>query len=83
MIKSLVVKLAKKYAISAVKDAIGARKDEVGFWAKKVGTWLVKLNCVTGFLTSLANKLEDGVLDDVDVEECLKEVDALAKKVVE
>lgn len=63
MIKSLVIKLVKRYAIGELRDAIHARGEAVAKWAERIALWLAKARLVVAFLERLADRLKDGELD--------------------
>ena len=79
--KTLVVYLAKKYALSAVKDAVTANKDNVAKYATIVRTWTNRVRMVLTFLQVLADRLADGVLTDAEIEQTVTDAEALAEEV--
>ena len=79
--KKLVVYLAKKYALSAVKDAVKANKDNVAKYATVVRTWTSRVRMVLTFLQVLADRLADGVLTDAEIEQTVTDAEALAEEV--
>lgn len=79
--KTLAIYLAKKYALSAVKDAIRAHGTDVAKWASRIGVWLGKLRVATAYLERLAERLNDGELDDAEADSTIKEAEVLAKEI--
>ena len=79
--KKLVVYLAKKYALSAVKDAVKSNKDNVAKYATVVRTWTNRVRMVLTFLQVLADRLADGVLTDAEIEQTVTDAEALAEEV--
>lgn len=75
--KSLVIWLVKKYALSAIKDAVSANKDKVAKYATATQVWLNRLNWITGFLNSLVDRLKDGELTDEEAEAVIIEANAI------
>jgi hypothetical protein len=75
--KSLVIWLVKKYALSAIKDAVSANKDKVAKYATATKTWLIRLDRITGLLSSLALRLVDGELTDEEAEEIITETNTI------
>jgi hypothetical protein len=75
--KSLVIWLVKKYALSAIKDAVSANKDKVAKYATATQIWLIRLDNITGLLNSLVMRLKDGELTDEEAEEVINEANAI------
>lgn len=75
--KSLVIWLVKKYALSAIKDTVSANKDNVAKYATAAQVWLNRLNWITGFLNSLVDRLKDGELTDEEAEAVIIETTAI------
>jgi hypothetical protein len=75
--KSLVIWLVKKYALSAIKDAVSANKDKVAKYATATQTWLDWLDRITGLLNSLVARLKDGELTDEEAEAVIIETTAI------
>lgn len=71
--KSLVIWLVKKYALSAIKDAVSANKEKVAKYATASQIWLIRLERTTGLLKSLVVRLKDGELTDEEAEEIIAE----------
>lgn len=82
MIKSLVLKLVKKYAVSAIKDAVRSKGEEVKKCAEKVGLWMAKARLVVAFLERLTARLADGELTDAEIGITTVEVKILADEVM-
>ena len=77
--KTLTIWLAKKYALSLVRDAVAAKADTVALWATRVGKWIERIGAVAEYLRGLASKLSDGVLTEDEATAALAEANALAK----
>lgn len=75
--KSLVIWLVKKYALSAIKDAVSANKEKVAKYASASQVWLNRLDRTTGLLKSLVVHLKDGELTDEEAEEIITETNAI------
>lgn len=62
--KTLVIWLVKKYALSAIKDVVAANKDKVSYYSDKLSFWIGKVKEALSFLEALASRLADGELTD-------------------
>lgn len=80
MIKGLVVKLVKRYAVGEVRDAIRAKGDTVREWTPRVAKWLAKARLVVAFLERLAARLMDGELTAEEAERTEMELGILAEE---
>ena len=81
MLKSIVISLAKKYALKAVQSAVEANKDTVVAWCARIGVWLEKIGRVVAFLEGLRQRLSDGVLTVDESDEAVEEAKLLAAEV--
>lgn len=81
MLKSLVIYLVKKYAVSAVQDAVAAKKPQVAEWATRISGYIVKINRLLAFLIALSRRLEDGELTDQEAADTIKEAKDIADEI--
>ena len=81
--KKLIICLAKKYAVSAIKDAVAANKDTVARYAVGVGKWLGFARTVVTFLEKLAEKLYDGALTQAEADAVVSDCDKVVKSLGE
>ena len=81
MLKSLVIYLVKKYAVSAVQDAVAAKKPQVAEWATRISGYIVKINRLLAFLIALSRRLEDGELSDQEAADTIKEAKDIADSI--
>ena len=69
MVKSIVVKLAKKYIVSALNDTLAAKSEDVAVAKTFVQTWLARVKVIIAALEKALAYLEDNKLDDKEAEE--------------
>lgn len=81
MIKSIVLKLVRRYAVGELRDAIHARGEAVAKWAERIALWLAKARLVVAFLERLAARLKDGELDADEAARTEQELGILAVEV--
>lgn len=81
MLKSIIINLAKRYAVNAVQEAIACRKSDVAKWSSTVGVWVARVRLVVAFLERLSARLSDGELSNDEVETTTKELGDLADEV--
>lgn len=74
MVKSIVVKLAKKYIVSALNDTLAAKSEDVAVAKTFVQTWLARVKVILAALEKALAYLEDNKLDDKEAEEIVNAV---------
>lgn len=68
MIKSLILKLAKKYVVSALNDVLESKKTDVEKARAFIQVWLARLKVILSALEKALSCLDDNKLDDAEVE---------------
>ena len=79
MFQSLVIRLAKKYVISAINDILEKNKENVGKICEKINYWTTKLTIIIELLKKIAARCSDGKLDDDEVKQTVVELENIIK----
>ena len=79
MLQSLVIRLAKKYVISAINDILEKNKENVGKICEKISYWTTKLTIMVELLKKIAARCSDGKLDDDEVKQTVAELEQIIK----
>ena len=79
MIKSIVINLGKKYAVSAVNDLLKQHKDDVAKIASTIDLWIDRLQKIVSQLKKINIRVADGVIEDKEIDDSVKEIESLIK----
>lgn len=79
MIKSIVMKLAKKYILSAVNDLLMEYKEDVNKVTTTLNLWIERLEKVMSLLRRIGARVDDGKIDDEEIEVSVDELSDVIK----
>ena len=79
MLQSLVIRLAKKYVISAINDILEKNKENVGKICEKINYWTTKLTIMIELLKKISSRCSDGKLEDEEVQQTVVELENIIK----
>ena len=79
MFKSLIINLGKKYAVSAVNDLLKKHKDDVAKITSTIDLWIDRLQKIVGQLKMINVRVADGIIEDKEIDDSIKEVESLIK----
>ena len=79
MLQSLVIRLAKKYVISAINDILEKNKENVGKICEKINYWTTKLTIMIELLKKINERCSDGKLEDEEVYQTVVELENIIK----
>ena len=79
MLQSLVIRLAKKYVISAINDILEKNKENVGKICEKINYWTTKLTIMVELLKKISSRCSDGKLEDEEVDKTVVELENIIK----
>ncbi len=79
MIKSIVMKLAKKYVLGTVNDLLMEYKEDVNKVTSTLNLWIARLEKVTNLLRRIGARVDDGKIDDEEVEVSVGEISEVIK----
>ena len=79
MLQSLVIRLAKKYVISAINDILEKNKENVGKICEKINYWTTKLTIMIELLKKISSRCADGKLEDEEVYQTVVELENIIK----
>ena len=79
MLQSLVIRLAKKYVISAINDILEKNKENVGKICEKINYWTTKLTIMIELLKKISARCSDGKLEDKEVYQTVVELENIIK----
>lgn len=80
MLKSLVIKLAKKYIVDSINYLLSKNKDNTGTICEQINFWTTKLQVVIELLKKVAFRCSDGKLEDEEVKDSVKELEKIIKE---
>ena len=78
--KTFVLWLAKKYAVSAVNDTLVKYKDNVLKITSKITLWTERLEKIILQLKKINARVADGKITKEEIEESVSELDVLVKE---
>lgn len=79
--KKLIIYLGKRYVIGAIRDAVRAKASDVAKWAARIRGWIAKMQKVIAYFDSVAARLEDGELTELEASDSITEAETLAKEI--
>lgn len=79
MIKSIVMKLAKKYVLGAVNDLLMEYKEDVNKVTTTLNLWIERLEKIANLLRRIGARVDDGKIDDEEVEVSVNEISDVIK----
>ena len=80
MLQSLVIRLAKKYVISAINEILDKNKENVGKICEKISYWTTKLTIIIELLKKISARCSDGKLDDEEVKQTVVELEKIIQE---
>ena len=78
--KNFVLRLAKKYVVSAVNDTLVKYKDNVLKITNKITLWTERLEKIILQLKKINARVADGKITKEEIEESVSELDVLIKE---
>lgn len=79
MIKSIVMKLAKKYVLGAVNDLLMEYKEDVNKVTTTLNLWIERLEKIANLLRRIGARVDDGKIDDEEIEVSVNEISDVIK----
>lgn len=79
MIKSIVMKLAKKYVLGAVNDLLMEYKEDVNKVTTTLNLWIERLEKIANLLRRIGARVDDGKIDDEEIEVSVDEISDVIK----
>lgn len=79
MLKSIVIKLGKKYVVSAVNELLKEHKDDVSKISSTINLWTDRLQKIVGQLKMINVRVSDGIIEDKEIDDSIKEIEELVK----
>lgn len=80
MLKSLVVKLAKKYIIDSINELLSKNKDNMRLICDTIALWIIRLEKILAALKNINERASDAKLDDEEIKESVKEVEKIIRE---
>lgn len=78
--KTVLKWIAKKYVLSMANDLLDKYKEDVGSALTTLNLWIGRLERVLNTLRCIAAKLDDGKIDDKEMEESVDQINKLVKE---
>ena len=79
MLKSIVIKLGKKYVVSAVNELLKEHKDDVSKISSTINLWTDRLQKIVGQLKMINVRVSDGIIEDKEIDDSIKEIEQMIK----
>ena len=79
MIKTIVMKLAKKYVLGAVNDLLKEYKEDVNKVTTTLNLWIERLEKIANLLRRIGARVDDGKIDDEEIEVSVDEISDVIK----
>lgn len=79
MLKSIIVSLAKRYAIKAVNGLLSKHRDNVAEITGQIDKWTLRLTAISNELQKINNRVSDAVLTDEEVKQTTDELNLLIR----
>lgn len=77
--RRIFVSLAKRYAIGAINDLLERNRRDVAKISETISIWTGRLERVLDCLKRINERVSDGRLESGEVDDSLKEIEALIK----
>lgn len=77
--RRIFVSLAKRYAIGAINDLLERNRRDVAKISETISIWTGRLERVLACLKRINERVSDGRLESGEVDESLREIEALIK----
>lgn len=77
--RRIFVSLAKRYAIGAINDLLDRNRGDVAKISETIALWSGRLEKVLACLKRINARVSDGRLESGEVDDSLKEIEALIK----
>lgn len=77
--RRIFVSLAKRYAIGAINDLLERNRRDVAKISETISIWTGRLERVLACLKRINARVSDGKLESGEVDDSLKEIEALVK----
>ena len=78
--RRIFVSLAKRYAIGAINDLLERNRGNVAKISETIALWSGRLERVLACLKRINERVADGRLESGEVDDSLKEIEALIKE---
>lgn len=79
MIKTIVMKLAKKYVLGVVNDLLMEYKEDVNKVTTTLNLWIERLEKIANLLRRIGARVDDGKIDDEEIEVSVNEISDVIK----
>lgn len=77
MFKSIIIKYAKKYIVSAINDLLNKNKDNIHTIVTTIGLWIQRLDKILQCLKNILTRVSDGQIDDKEIEDSKTEIETI------
>lgn len=80
MLKSLVVKLAKKYIIDSINELLQRNKDNMRLVCDTIALWIIRLEKILAALKHINERAADAKLEDTEIKDSIVEIETIIKE---
>lgn len=77
--KTLIIRLAKRYLLKAVNQLLLDHKNETATVTYTIGVWITRLEAIIKQLKAINNRVSDGEIDNEELELTTTELKRLVK----
>ncbi len=78
--KSIIIRIAKRYIIKTVNELLEDNRENVATVTKTINVWIERLSKILDCLKRINARVSDGKLEDEEVETSISEVEKLIKE---
>lgn len=80
MIKSLVIRLAKKYIVDSINELLQRNKDNMRLVCDTIALWIIRLEKILAALKNINERASDAKLEDGEIKDSIAEIESIVKE---
>lgn len=80
MIKSLVIRLAKKYIVDSINELLQLNKDNMRLVCDTIALWIIRLEKILAALKNINERASDAKLEDNEIKDSIAEIESIVKE---
>lgn len=80
MLKSLIIKLAKKYIVDSINELLQRNKDNMRIVCDTIAIWIIRLEKILAALKHINERAADAKLEDGEIKDSIAEIETVIKE---
>lgn len=80
MLKSLIIKLAKKYIVDSINELLQRNKDNMRIVCDIIAIWIIRLEKILAALKHINERAADAKLEDGEIKDSIAEIESVVKE---